>query len=165
MGICARAEYITRSRSGFMKTEYNEKQVKAFAKSLKKGFKESIDLYVYHCFKDALAPNSLFRAKSKQRDIEEAEKAFSSGAWKDESCRIMMRAAMLAYMKAGMHMKGDEIKTMIRNLEIYHGNYYFRDRFSFINYSLFDEQVYWAWVQKRLELFMGEYQNAWKGIE
>lgn len=132
-----------------MKTDntFDEKQVKVFAKHLKKTFKYQIDGYVSQCLS-----GSFDLSKCKQ-------------TIQEESLRIMMRAAMLAYMKAGLHMSDNEIKIMVRNLKNQHGSYYFEEPCQFITYSFFDEMVYWEWVQWKLGQFLSPFQDAWKGID
>lgn len=125
-----------------------------FAKKIKSHFKPKIDKYVFECFvKAGIQPT--------RDEILEA------------SLAIMMRSAMLAYMRLEAKMSQDEISFYIRELQLGESKFhidamqvaeksFFRNKHEFINYDSFNEEVDMYWVSLKMKPFAEMMQKLWE---
>lgn len=125
-----------------------------FAKKIKSHFKPKIDKYVFECFlKAGIQPT--------RDEVLEA------------SLAIMMRSAMLAYMRLEAKMSQEEISFYIRELQLgeckFHFNAeqvaeksFFRNKHDFIDYDSFNEEVDMYWVSLKMKPFADMMQKLWE---
>lgn len=125
-----------------------------FAKKIKSHFKPKIDKYVFESFLNAgITPT--------RDEVLEA------------SLAIMMRSAMLAYMRLEAKMSQEEISFYIRELHTGESQFhlhpeeraeksFFKNKHDFINYDSFNEEVDMYWVSLKMKPFADMMQKLWE---